>query len=93
MPRRRSSSGRVAASRIDHVNARIIGELPFEIARKSRIQFEEEQLANPAHPAGNLAGVDSFARTVLGDDARSAEIHFARTRSTSALELGMMEAI
>ena len=63
MPRRRQLLGETGGVAIDHVDARIIGELPFEIAREGGIQFEEEQLRIGIHPARQFARVDAFART------------------------------
>ena len=57
---------------IDHVHARIIGELPAEIAGKGGIQFEQKQLRIRPHPARNLARMHPFARAVLGNDPRPA---------------------
>ena len=70
--------GETGGVAIDDVDARIIGELPLEVARKGGIEFEEEQLRIGIHPRGQLARMDAFARTVLGDYARLAEIHLAR---------------
>ena len=42
----------------------------FEVAGKSRIEFEKEQLRARPHPARDLARMNSFARAVFGDDAR-----------------------
>jgi len=68
-------TGRVA---INDVNARIIGELALEIARESGIEFEKKKLRIGAHARRQLARVNSFPRSILGDRAGLAEIHFAR---------------
>ena len=43
--------GETGGVAIDHMDARIVGELPFEIARERGIQFEEKQLRIRPHPA------------------------------------------
>src|ERR1041385_3646965 len=47
---------------MNDVDPGIISELPFQIARESRIQFEQKQVRVNAHPAGDPARVDTFAR-------------------------------
>ena len=78
MPRRRQLLGETGGVAIDHVDARVVGELPLEVTREGGIQFEEEQLRIGIHPGGQFARVDAFARTELGDCPRLAEIHLAR---------------
>ena len=60
---------------VDDMHARVIGKLALEIPRKSGIQLEEEQLRSGGHPAGDLAGMDAFARAVLSDYPRFVKIH------------------
>ena len=63
---------------MNHVHAPIVGKLPFQIAGEGAIEFEEKKMRIPAYPARDFARMYSFAGTVLGDDAWSAEIHLAR---------------
>jgi hypothetical protein len=54
---------------IDHVNTRIIHELPFQVARKCRIEFKKQQLGIGMHSARNLAGMNADAGAVFGNDS------------------------
>ena len=94
MPRRAQFLGETGGVAIDDVDPRIVGKLPFEIARKGGIQFEEEQL-RIRHPSGAA----SSREWTPSPGPYSAMMRgwlksiLLATRSTSALELGMMEAI
>ena len=61
---------------VDDVDPRIVGELVFEIARKRRIQFEQEEMGIRAHPSRDFAGMDALARAVFGNYPWLAKIHF-----------------
>src|SRR6266404_534045 len=63
---------------VDHVHARIVAELPPEIARKSGINFKQEQLTILTHPARDLAGMHAFTWPVFGDHAGLFEINLVR---------------
>ena len=67
MPRRAQFLGEAGGVAIDHVDPRIVGELPLEVAREGGVEFEKEELRIGVHPAGQFARVDAFAGTVLGD--------------------------
>ena len=84
-------TGRIA---IDDVDPRIIGKLAFEIARKGGVEFEEKQLG-VRHPSGRPARGNELLRpgpysAMMRGWLKSILL---ATRSTSAFELGMMEAI
>jgi hypothetical protein len=73
---------------VDYVDARIIGKLPAEIARKCRIEFEQEQLGTGMHAARDLARMHALPRTVLSDDSWAAEIDFSRNSLDKRLRAG-----
>ena len=60
------------------MDARIVRELALEIARERGIELEKEELRIRRHPACDLAGMNAFARAVLRDNARPAEVDLAR---------------
>jgi hypothetical protein len=60
------------------MHARVAGKLPLQISRKSRVELKQKQLRIGRHPASDLARVHPFARPVLSDNTRLAEIDFAR---------------
>ena len=94
MPRSASSSGRLRGVAVDHVDARVADELPFEVTRESGIQFEEEQLRVATHPALPVSRECTPSPGPYSAIARGwLKSILLATRSTSALELGMMEAI
>ena len=66
--------GRIA---MNHVHASIACKLPFECSCQRRVEFKQEQMRIRCHPSRDLPRVHTFARAVLRDDARLAEIHFA----------------
>jgi len=70
--------GETGCVAIDHVDARVVGELPFEITREGRVEFEEEQLRISIHPGRQFARVDAFAGTELSNGAPLTEIDLAR---------------
>src|SRR4030095_7217945 len=55
--------GETGCVAIDHVDARVVGELPFEVTREGRVEFEEEQLRISIHPGRQFARMDAFAGT------------------------------
>src|ERR1700730_17234179 len=61
---------------VDDMYARIIPKLTLQIARESRVEFEEKQLTIRSHPARDFARMHPFARTVLRDHTRPVEIDF-----------------
>jgi len=73
---------------IDHMHARIVGKLPFQITGKCAVQFKEKQLRIPIHARGQFARMNALARTIFGDCARPAEIHFARDPLDQGLGAG-----
>src|SRR6266513_2747557 len=66
--------GRIA---MNHMHASIACKLPFQCSRQRRVEFKQEQMRIRCHPSRDLPRVHTFARAVLRDDARLAEIHFA----------------
>ena len=70
MPRSAEFLGQTGRVAVDHVDARVAGELPFEVTRESGIQFEKKQLRVATHPGCQFARVNAFARTKLGDRPR-----------------------
>src|SRR4029453_17810836 len=62
---------------MDPVHARIACKLSFQRTRERGIELEQKQMRILTHPARDLARVHAFARAVLSDHARLAQIHFA----------------
>src|SRR3984893_9250797 len=81
----RRQSGRI---QIDYVDARIIGELPLEIARECGIEFKEQQLRVGSHPARDRARVHAFARSVLSNHARTFEVDLTRNALNQRFRTG-----
>ena len=60
------------------MDAWVVRKLPFQVAGEIGIKLEEKQLRAGGHAARDLPGMHAFARPVLRDHARLAEIHLAR---------------
>ena len=60
-----------------HVTRAVAGKLPFQIARESAIQFEQEQVSNPDTSAVQSRANAHLPRPVLGNHTWLAEIHLA----------------
>ena len=63
---------------VDHMNAGVAAELALQIARKRRIDLEQQQLAVRSHPPRDLARMDSFAGTIFRNHTRAVEVNFLR---------------
>src|SRR5260370_7706497 len=61
---------------VDNMDARVVTKLALQIARKSRVELEEQQLTIPPHPTRDFTGMHPFAPTVLADHAAPAETYF-----------------
>src|ERR1700730_17189038 len=73
---------------IDDMDPRIVHELTPKVARKSGVEFKEQQLAIRSHPSGALARMHTFARAVLGNHPGALEIDLVRNAFDQRLGAG-----
>src|SRR2546422_9828334 len=74
----RALVGQGGRIRMENMHARVVRKLPAEIARKSSIEFEEQEFRVRPQAARDFARMHTLARSVLGDDARTTKIYFVR---------------